>query len=661
MTEYDQEYTLPDDEGGQGLSASATGSGTSAGASSALSPVSGMRVALISSFEPAVSLSAGDRDAYARRFVTLFVAAEGGSHGGMGRVLKARNTQGELFAVKLLNLPDREEDEPEETHARRIEGLRAAFQHEYDCHRRLSGMKGFPRLYGRGELDGAPALVMEWVEGVTLSRAARSLAVDDGGRLSPLAAARISRDLFDLVARMDLMDGGFAHRDISPRNVMVRTSRQSLAEQVDEGAFDLYLIDFGSAARLSNRNTSFTSQNGIFRGATADYAPPEMLTDDLPELDRLRQSSAIDVYAAGSIAYRLASGRVPFDLHAEAVASEPAAPLSPYRVKSASEPDQPVMAHAGEEAIEAVLLREPEVAVAVDQACAKLSEPAQPEDVRAALMQVDSLFAQVIMDCLARQQADRPDAAAVRDALGAFARRYAENVERALQGEPLIPCVPGELTGAGASDEPTPLTVSRLACKCVAAIAVLAIAISAGVFCDGARFSALIGAPSWVGKLSGFAVTACLVSPAVLGSVSHLIARKRGKTTAFVCGTAVLAMVAILVRAGLSTLGADDAVSGLLQRAVLACAAAGWFGIVADFCFRPASASPSRRKAASYPELPGGSRSRKPQSLASATAGQLEDAKFDKTSSTSAGISEVSLKSSEDNENARDDDEQERC
>ena len=74
------------------------------------------------------------------------------------------------------------------------------------------------------------------------------LAVDDEGRVSPLVAARIGRDLFELVARMGFVEGGIAHRDISSGNVMVRTDRLSLDEQVDEGAYDLCLVDFGSAA-----------------------------------------------------------------------------------------------------------------------------------------------------------------------------------------------------------------------------------------------------------------------------------------------------------------------------------------------------------------------------------------------------------------------------
>src|SRR5699024_4987208 len=124
-----------------------------------------------------------------------------------------------------------------------LEGRQDAFRREYECHRALSGLKGFPRLFGCGQVDGVPAIVMEWVDGLTLEAACRHVAVDDEGRLSPLTAARMGRDLFDVLSRMELVDGGFSHGDVTRANVMVRTSHLPLAEQVEEGVFDLVLVD----------------------------------------------------------------------------------------------------------------------------------------------------------------------------------------------------------------------------------------------------------------------------------------------------------------------------------------------------------------------------------------------------------------------------------
>ena len=395
-----------------------------------------MRVARVEGFEAPFVLADADRAAYRRRFVTLFVLEGEGHSGGTGRVEHARNAQGEHVALKLLADPQRHGAESDEEHARRVRAARAAFEREYECHAKLSGLKGFPRLFGRGQVAGVPCIVMEWVEGVTLDRVRRTLVVDGAGRVSPLVAARIGRDLFDLVARMGFVEGGFVHRDISPRNVMVRTSRLTLAQQVEEGVFDLYLIDFGSSADVDVA-TSFTRENAVFRGATADYAPPEMLSDDIPGLDELRKSSAIDVYAAASVVYRLASGHVPYELHG---LSDDGRALSPYRAKMAAAAPPAVMAHEDADALVDVLAREPEAAVAVQQAQDKLPAPASVAEAADALTFVDRMFAEVLADCLVREQADRPAAAAVREALSSFSVHYAENVERSLSGKPLVPC-----------------------------------------------------------------------------------------------------------------------------------------------------------------------------------------------------------------------------
>ena len=50
------------------------------------------------------------------------------------------------------------------------------------------------------------------------------------------------------------------------------------------------------------------------RGATPDFAPPEMLTEDIANVSTMRKSSAVDVYAAASVLYLLLSGHTPFDL-----------------------------------------------------------------------------------------------------------------------------------------------------------------------------------------------------------------------------------------------------------------------------------------------------------------------------------------------------------
>ena len=161
-------------------------------------PMVGLRLARVGGFEPAIALGPDELPAYLRRFTMLFADDATMRRGGIGRVTRAVNAQGEAVALKQLILPTRDEFDDDVAHEALVTKFKAAFREEYECHRALSGLRGFPRLYGWGEVDGVPAIVMEWVEGETLARLRSRLAVDDAGRLSPLVAARPGRALFDL-------------------------------------------------------------------------------------------------------------------------------------------------------------------------------------------------------------------------------------------------------------------------------------------------------------------------------------------------------------------------------------------------------------------------------------------------------------------------------
>ena len=128
-------------------------------------PARPLRVIHVEDFESAAPLSDGERDACRRRFTTLFADEARTRRGGLGRVTYVTNALGECYACKTLVMPERAADEDAAACDRRDELLRIAFRKEYECHRALSGFKGFPRLYGYGFVDGAPAIIMEWVEG----------------------------------------------------------------------------------------------------------------------------------------------------------------------------------------------------------------------------------------------------------------------------------------------------------------------------------------------------------------------------------------------------------------------------------------------------------------------------------------------------------------
>ena len=393
------------------------------------------RVVRIEHFEAPFALGDEEGAAYRRRFATLFADDARSRRGGLGRVTHVTNALGEQYALKTLIVPGEQSDGEKDLgsdRSRREEVLRAAFRREYESQRALANLRGFPRIYGFGEADGLPAIIMEWVEGITLADAQRALAVDDAGRLSPLTVARIGAELFELVSRLSLVGEGLVHRDLSPANIMIRTSRHTLAEQRASGSFELCLIDFGSSAEVGTEGGSFTRSHATVRHATADYAPPEMLSNDIAAVAELRRSSAIDVYAAASVLCELLDGRPPF---AEVEDDADAGIVSPYRLKTEHAPARPCSAHRATGSLRDTISLEGETALVVGPLALERELSPDSDELRRALALVDDQLADILLSCLSVDQRRRPPAAAVRDELILFCERYGENVRRALAGE----------------------------------------------------------------------------------------------------------------------------------------------------------------------------------------------------------------------------------
>ena len=575
----------------------------------AADPMVGLRLVRIDGFEPAAALGEAELPAYLRRFSLLFADDATMRRGGIGRVLRAVNAQGEAFALKTLILPERDEAEAEEEHAALIAKFKAAFREEYECHRALSGLKGFPRLWGWGEVEGVPAIVMEWVEGETLSRLRRQLAVDDAGRLSPYTAGCLARDLFDLLCRMGLVGEGFVHRDISPANIMVRTARLPLERQLAEGSFDLCLIDFGSSLALEpaatltsgSKKASFTERYATLRRATVAYAPPEMLTDDLPDLRSLRMSPSIDVYAAASVAYELMEGCAPFDGAPAASGSGTRAKTrdlaSPYRIKMDTAPGRPRGAHAAAEDLSAVLVREPDVAVAAAEQAQQLGVDPDSPELADALAFVDEQLADTVLSCLAPAQSERPEADDVYASLKGFCENYAQNVARSLRGEPLLV----------SSSTPAASRARRcagIALASAAGVLWLGVAVSASLLMDGAYARLALGPLVWEGALSGAAVAAALAVPAAAGLAASAAAHDA--RNAFLAGSLALAAAEVPVLVLLACLGF---VQPALATAAVAATAAGfalvWFILALGYAFALPPAPLRRRRAAGVPLVGG--------------------------------------------------------
>ncbi len=553
------------------------------------------RMVRLAHFEPAQALADGEREAFCRRFAVLFVEEETTRRGGIGEVTRAVTATGETVALKRLR--------PGAEGASDSAAVEAAFNAEYQAHRALSPLRCVPRLYGRGLVDGQSAIVMEWVGGLTLEEAARQLAVDDAGRLSPLVAVRLARDVFDGLASMGYLGGGLAHRDLSLRNIMVDTSRRSLEDQVEDGSFDIRLVDFGSAVAVDAADSSVTARFGGQRGATADFAPPEMLTEDVVAVERLRRSPAVDVYAAGSVLYALLEGRPPYDL--SLAGREARACASAYRIKTEFSFEPATGAHGAAPDLAAVLLREPEVAVAVGRAAAELDAPPLAARLRLALSQVDAALEPVVSGCLEPNQAARPTAAAVRDALAAFADAYAENIARALRGEPLLELPLGPEAQRRAARRRRVRRVARVAIDGAAWALAAATAVVTGLLVEGLPMAFPATAPWFSGPAPGAAVAAVLLIPAAVG----LLVRGRRIATNYglvrgVLGDLLGAMLAGLALS-LAAWGAPG-VSAALYAALMATAASPLVAFAADRLLAlPAQAEPSPSRV-KRPVLPWG-------------------------------------------------------
>ena len=308
-------------------------------------------------FDAAFAVAPGTEDDVIRRFMTLFVYEDERRRGGSADVCLATNTLGETFALKRLRVaresgsgtgsastPVRRElrhlgnssgsSQPSGTPDYVTRGHVAAFYEEYRVHLALSSLRGFPKLYGFGLIDGDPVFIMEWVTGVTLSEAlAASHADTDDGLLPLVTVVDLGLAIIRLLKRAGELSSNFVHRDLSPRNVMLRTDDLSATEQLRTSQFDLCLIDFGSSALADAQGTdpTFTMSSDIWRLGTPAYAPPEMLSADVALPSSYRQSQAIDVYALCSMLYELYAGRRPYDLSKKDG-------RSPYRIKTETPP-----------------------------------------------------------------------------------------------------------------------------------------------------------------------------------------------------------------------------------------------------------------------------------------------------------------------------------
>jgi eukaryotic-like serine/threonine-protein kinase len=224
--------------------------------------------------------------------------------GGMGEVYRARDTRlDRTVAVKVL--PSHLSTNPEvrqrfEREAKTISSL----SHPHIC-----------ALYDVGNQDGVEFLVMEYLEGETLSeRLAKG----------PLAFDQVLRYGLEIADALDKAHRqGIVHRDLKPGNVMLTKSGVKLLD------FGLAKAVAPTSARSGASLTALPTQAG--RDLTAEgtilgtfqYMAPE-------QLEGKDADGRTDIFAFGAVLYEMATGKKAFSGRSQAslissiMTSEPA-------------------------------------------------------------------------------------------------------------------------------------------------------------------------------------------------------------------------------------------------------------------------------------------------------------------------------------------------
>jgi serine/threonine-protein kinase len=140
-------------------------------------------------------------------------------------------------------------------------------------------------VYDWGEADDTYFIVMEYVDGRTLSEILR----DEG----PLHPDRVADVGADVAAALGFAHrNGVVHRDVKPGNVLVTQAGQ------------VKVADFGIARAITANTDDNLTQVGTVMG-TATYFSPEQARGDAVD-------PRSDIYSLGCVLYELVVGRPPF-------------------------------------------------------------------------------------------------------------------------------------------------------------------------------------------------------------------------------------------------------------------------------------------------------------------------------------------------------------
>jgi serine/threonine protein kinase len=202
--------------------------------------------------------------------------------GGGGQVFLGKSRAGRLVAIKVLS-DARERDEAFANALAREASLCVRLTHPA-----IVQVRAFV------EDEGFAAIVFDYVEGIALGRLLRfcsALGARLPDRVGWHVVERVLTGLAAAHAQKDEngMPAPIVHRDVSPSNVLISF------------AGDVKLTDFGIAKMLG---VSPATRLGLVKGTLGCMSPEQARGEPVDE--------RADVYAAGLLAWRLGTGRAPF-------------------------------------------------------------------------------------------------------------------------------------------------------------------------------------------------------------------------------------------------------------------------------------------------------------------------------------------------------------
>ena len=197
------------------------------------------------------------------------ITAEIGS-GGFGRVYAAQDPSvGRVVAIKVMNAPgDTDMVKRFRAEARTVAML---------AHKNIVTVHDF------GEQEGAPYLVMEYLEGVNLDGLIKQ------GNLSLLEKVEIMIEVAEGLSCAHRQ--GITHRDVKPANIM----------RLADGT--VKIMDFGIARIAAGGGAARLTQTGFIVGTWSYMAPEQFNGTSDPQTD---------IFAFGVTFYELLTGRNPF-------------------------------------------------------------------------------------------------------------------------------------------------------------------------------------------------------------------------------------------------------------------------------------------------------------------------------------------------------------